>query len=123
MTMTETKGSLPYAVAARFHMTTKNAAAQTVDALQRKGLIRTAVHPHDQRAKLLELTPEGFRTLQDDPRNALITALQKLPEADLHHLARLTGLLAHDLFILDEVRKRRPDNEAEEADGEHIGCR
>jgi DNA-binding MarR family transcriptional regulator len=106
---------------ARFHLTTKNAAAQTIDALLRKKLIRTAAHPHDQRAKLLELTPKGFRMLQRDPRNALIAVLEKMSESDLHQLARLTGALAHDLYMAGDADTAFPPIGPQEHDGTHIG--
>jgi DNA-binding MarR family transcriptional regulator len=93
---------------ARFHLTTKNAAAQTIDALLRKKLIRSTAHPHDQRAKLLELTPKGYRILQHDPRNSLVAALEKLPESDLHQLARLASTLAHDLYLAGDGHAGHP---------------
>jgi DNA-binding MarR family transcriptional regulator len=108
---------------ARFHLTTKSAATQTVDALLRKKLIRTGTHPHDQRAKLLELTPKGYRVLRSDPRNILVTALEKLPEADLHHLARLASALAHDLYLADGRASGRTTIRPEEHHGTHIGDR
>lgn len=93
---------------ARFHMTTKSAATQTIEALLRKNLIRCGPHPHDQRAKLLELTPEGLRALQRDPMNDLVSALETLPEADLHELARLLSALAQDLYVAASRRSSRP---------------
>ncbi len=108
---------------ARFHLTTKNAAAQTIEALLRKKLIRSSAHPHDQRAKLLELTPEGFRVLQRDPRNMLVTALEGLPEADLHHLARLTSALAHDLYLAGDQNIDHLSARSQDDHGTHIGNR
>jgi DNA-binding MarR family transcriptional regulator len=108
---------------ARFHLTTKSAATQTIDALLRKKLIRTGTHPHDQRAKLLELTPKGYRVLRSDPRNILVTVLEKLPEADLLHLARLTSALAHDLYLADGRASGRTPTRPEEHHGTHIGDR
>jgi DNA-binding MarR family transcriptional regulator len=105
---------------ARFHLTTKNAAGQTIDALLRKKLIRSSAHPHDQRAKLLELTPAGFRVLQRDPRNVLVAALEGLPEADLHHLARLATALAHDLYLAGDQDGGRSPIRLQDHHGTHI---
>jgi len=98
----------------RFHLTTKNAATQTIDALRRKKLVRSGAHPHDQRAKLLELTSEGLKVLQRDPMNALVSALGRLPEEDLHHLARITSALAHDLYVAANQRADQPSKGPEE---------
>jgi DNA-binding MarR family transcriptional regulator len=104
---------------ARYHLTTKSAATQTVDALLRKKLIRSGPHPHDQRAKLLELTAKGMQALQHDPMNDLIAALERLAESDLHRLAQLTGMLAHDLYLA--ASKRSQPTQPEEAHGTHPG--
>lgn len=93
---------------ARFHLTTKSAATQTVEALIRKKLVRSGPHPLDRRAKLLELTPKGFQMLRHDPMNALVSALERLPESDLHQLARITSALAQDLYLEGNRRTGRP---------------
>lgn len=108
---------------ARFHLTTKNAAAQTVDALLRKKLVRSTAHPHDQRSKLLELTAAGARTLQQDPMNDLVAALERLPEEDLHQLARITSALAHDLYMTANRRAEQQIIKGGDDDGAHIGDR
>jgi DNA-binding MarR family transcriptional regulator len=107
----------------RFHLTTKTAAAQTVDALVRKKLVRSTAHPHDQRAKLLELTAAGARMLQRDPMNELVAALERLPPEDLHQLARITSALAHDLYVTANRRSEPPTIRSGDNDGEHIGDR
>lgn len=104
----------------RFHLTTKNAATQTVGALVRKKLVRVGSHPHDQRAKLLELTSKGLQTLQRDPMNELVAALERLPEDDLHHFARVASALAHDLYIAASRRSGRATKGHQENDGTHI---
>lgn len=106
----------------RFHLTTKNAAAQTVDALLRKKLIRSTEHPHDQRSKLLELTAAGARMLQHDPMNDLVAALERLPEEDLHQLARISSALAHDLYVTAN-RESEPPIRSGDYDGEYTGDR
>ena len=107
----------------RFHLTTKNAAAQTVEALLRKKLIRSTTHPHDQRSKLLELTASGTQMLQHDPMNDLVAALERLPEEDLHHLARIASALAHDLYVAANRRVEPSTVKGGDYDGEHIGDR
>jgi DNA-binding MarR family transcriptional regulator len=106
---------------ARFNLTAKNAAAQTVDALLRKKLIRKGSHPHDQRAKLLELTAGGTQILQADPMNDLVAALARLPEEDLHHLARISSALAHDLYVTASRRVEPAAVESGGRDGTYIG--
>jgi DNA-binding MarR family transcriptional regulator len=106
---------------ARFHLTTKNAAAQTVDALLRKKLIRSRAHPHDQRAKQLELTASGTRMLAHDPMNDLVAALGRVPEQDLQHLARIASALAHDLYVTASRRAEPAAVESGGRDGAYIG--
>jgi DNA-binding MarR family transcriptional regulator len=106
---------------ARFHLTTKSAATQTVEALLRKRLIRSGPHPHDQRAKLLELTPKGLQMLQHDPMNDLVAALERLPAADLHQLAQLTGRIAHDLYLAANERAQPMTAKDEESHGAYSG--
>jgi DNA-binding MarR family transcriptional regulator len=104
---------------ARYHLTTKSAATQTVEALLRKKLIRSGPHPHDQRAKLLELTAKGTQALQHDPMNDLIAALERLAVSDLHRLAQLTGILAHDLYLA--ASQRSQPTQPEDVHGTHPG--
>jgi DNA-binding MarR family transcriptional regulator len=106
---------------ARFHLTTKSAATQTIEALLRKRLIRTAPHPHDQRAKLLELTARGQQALHRDPMNKLVVALERMSGAELHQLAQLTSRLAHDLYIAADQREETPFPKREDRDGAHSG--
>lgn len=107
----------------RFQLTTKNAAAQTIEALRRKKLVRSNAHPHDQRAKQLELTASGLRTLERDPMNDLVGALERLPEEDLHHLARIASALAHDLYVAANRRSEPPSINAGGSDGTYTGNR
>jgi DNA-binding MarR family transcriptional regulator len=89
----------------------------------RKKLVRSTAHPHDQRAKLLELTAAGARMLQRDPMNELVAALERLPPEDLHQLARITSALAHDLYVTANRRSEPPTIRSGDNDGEHIGDR
>ena len=106
---------------ARFNLTAKNAAAQTVDALLRKKLICKGSHPHDQRAKLLELSAAGAQLLQADPMNDFVAALERLPDEDLHHLARIASTLAHDLYVTASRRFETPATEVGGQDGSYTG--
>lgn len=64
---------------ARFHVTTRSTASQTLAALVRKKLIRKAPDPDDGRVVRLELTSKGQRLLDRDPVNRLVAALESLP--------------------------------------------
>ena len=64
---------------ARFHVTTRSTASQTLAALVRKKLIRKARDADDGRVIRLELTPKGQRLLDRDPVNHLVAALEMLP--------------------------------------------
>jgi DNA-binding MarR family transcriptional regulator len=64
---------------ARFHVTTRSTASQTLAALVRKKLIKKARDSEDGRVIRLELTPKGQRLLDRDPVNHLVAALESLP--------------------------------------------
>ncbi len=64
---------------ARFHVTTRSTASQTLAALVRKKLIKKARDPDDARIIRLELTTKGQRLLDRDPVNHLVAALESLP--------------------------------------------
>jgi DNA-binding MarR family transcriptional regulator len=74
---------------ARFHVTTRSTASQTLAALVRKKLIKKARDPADGRIVRLELTPKGQRLLDRDPVNHLVAALESLP-ADRQRIAAET---------------------------------
>jgi DNA-binding MarR family transcriptional regulator len=64
---------------AKFHVTTRSTASQTLAALVRKKLIKKARDPEDGRVIRLELTPKGRKILERDPVNHLVAALASLP--------------------------------------------
>lgn len=64
---------------ARFHVTTRSTASQTLAALVRKKLIKKTRDAEDGRVIRLELTPKGRRLLERDPVNHLVAALATLP--------------------------------------------
>jgi DNA-binding MarR family transcriptional regulator len=67
-----------------------------VDALEEENLVRRRPHPTDRRATVIELTPEGERTvagMYDAHREAVAELFAALPEEDRRELLRLMGLL------------------------------
>ncbi len=64
---------------AKFHVTTRSTASQTLAALVRKKLIRKLRDAEDGRVVRLELTPKGRKLLERDPVNHLVAALATLP--------------------------------------------
>lgn len=75
---------------ARYHGTTKGTASQTVQALQKKGLVERRENVDDRRSTLLELTEKGHHMLGADPLNDLAAAIETL-DRDRH------GVLAEAL--------------------------
>lgn len=64
---------------AKFHVTTRSTASQTLAALVRKKLIKKTRDVDDGRIIRLELTPKGRKLLERDPVNHLVAALSALP--------------------------------------------
>jgi DNA-binding MarR family transcriptional regulator len=64
---------------AKFHVTTRSTASQTLAALVRKKLIKKTRDSEDGRVIRLELTPKGRKLLERDPVNHLVAALATLP--------------------------------------------
>ena len=84
-------------IVATWLATTRGTASQTIKALERKGLIRRAPHHRDRRGSVLEVTPEGYRLLEDDPMRLLVETIARLPPL---HAAALSQSLAHILEAL-----------------------
>lgn len=83
---------------------TKGTVSQTLNALERKGLIRRVRDPLMRRIVRLELTAAGGQRLADDPLQALRQAALQLPEAARE---RTAGALAAMLAALQRQRGRR----------------
>ncbi|MDE2384164.1 MAG: winged helix-turn-helix transcriptional regulator [Alphaproteobacteria bacterium] len=64
--------------AAHYLGATKGTISQTIQALQRKGLLRSLGRADDARSVALELTEAGVAMLEKDPLNALAGALDEL---------------------------------------------
>jgi DNA-binding MarR family transcriptional regulator len=86
-------GTGPVTLAALADSMTVDAPAATVavNALERSGLVARTAHPTNKRAKLVELTAEGRRTLA-----VAMAVADKPPRA-------LTALSANELRMLSEV--------------------
>ena len=78
-------------IAARLGLTARNLTA-IVDALEEAGLVRRVPHPHDRRAIVIELTPDGQREGAAAKVRAVdraATAFDTLSAEDQQHYARL----------------------------------
>jgi DNA-binding MarR family transcriptional regulator len=70
--------------------------AQTVGELESQDLVKRRPDPDDGRRALVELTPAGRETLEDDRRRRvgwLVTAIEELPPEDQRVLERATGII------------------------------
>jgi DNA-binding MarR family transcriptional regulator len=70
--------------------------AQTVGELESQSLVKRRPDPDDGRRALVELTPAGRETLEDDRRRRvgwLVTAIEELPTEDQRVLERATGII------------------------------
>jgi DNA-binding MarR family transcriptional regulator len=70
--------------------------AQTVGELEADGLVKRRPDPDDGRRALVELTPAGRGTLEDDRRRRvgwLVSAIEELPARDQAVLARATAII------------------------------
>ncbi len=76
----------PSAVTAYLGMT-KGTVSQTLNALERKGLIRKKSDPADLRNLRLELTARGAALLGRDPLDGLTTAAGRLTASERRHLS------------------------------------
>ena len=70
--------------------------AQTVGELEADGLVKRRPDPDDGRRALVELTPAGRETLEDDRGRRvgwLVSAIEELPPRDQAVLARATAIV------------------------------
>ena len=71
-----------------------------VDALEEEGLVRRKPHPTDRRATVIEMTPQGERTMDriyDEHRAAVAELFAELGEEDRMELTRMLGALREAL--------------------------
>jgi DNA-binding MarR family transcriptional regulator len=64
---------------AEFHLTTKGTASQTVKSLVSRGLLERTPSDRDGRSVTMELTRAGRAVLAEDPFEALVNAVGRLP--------------------------------------------
>lgn len=82
---------------ARFLGTTKGTASQTVNALEKKGLLTRQHDPADKRVRHIVLTTEGEALLAQDPLNCLDLAVGNLKPELADTIASGLTRLASDL--------------------------
>ena len=82
---------------ARFLGTTKGTASQTVNALEKKGLLTRRSDTSDKRIRHIVLTAEGRALLARDPLNCLDLAVRNLAPDVAEAIAGGLGQLTHDL--------------------------
>ena len=74
-----------------FHATTRGTASQTVKSLVSMGLLERHRSDTDRRSARFEVTEAGQAALRDDPLQALVAALEALPEATRTQFAATLG--------------------------------
>jgi DNA-binding MarR family transcriptional regulator len=82
---------------ARFHLTTKGTASQTVKSLVGRGLLTRTQSDRDGRSVTMDLTSQGRALLAQDPFEVLVAALGQLPQRQRDDVA--TGLAR----VLDDL--------------------
>jgi DNA-binding MarR family transcriptional regulator len=82
---------------ARFLGTTKGTASQTINALEKKGLLTRQADPEDKRIRQIVLTPAGEALLARDPLNCLDVAVRNLTPEVADVIAAGLGQLTRDL--------------------------
>ncbi|MFI0820738.1 MarR family winged helix-turn-helix transcriptional regulator [Streptomyces sp. NPDC021098] len=75
-------------------------ATRQIQGLEQRGLVHRIADPDDQRARLIDLTPEGAATVERYMRTVLgwfTSALADWPAEDRQNLGRLLGRMVDDL--------------------------
>ncbi|MBL1099664.1 MarR family winged helix-turn-helix transcriptional regulator [Streptomyces coffeae] len=75
-------------------------ATRQVQGLEQRGLVHRVADPHDQRARLIALTPEGTATADRYMRTLLswfTAAMADWPTRDREELGRLLGRMVEDV--------------------------
>lgn len=86
-------GTLPMSSATARLQVHPTSVTNTVDRLERDGLVRRAAHPTDGRATMVELTPAG-RTVLDEATEALNTVVFAEPGLPDDEITALVSVLA-----------------------------
>ena len=74
-------------------------ATSVVDDLEAAGLVERQPDPHDRRATLVDLTPNGrhiLNTLREKRRDVMVSQLSRLTDTEQRTLAHLLQRLAED---------------------------
>jgi DNA-binding MarR family transcriptional regulator len=74
-------------------------ATSVVDDLEAAGLVERQPDPHDRRATLVDLTPNGrqiLNTLREKRRDVMVSQLSRLTDTEQQTLAHLLQRLAED---------------------------
>jgi len=82
---------------AQFLGTTKGTASQTINALEKKGLLTRCADPQDKRVRQIVLTDAGEALLARDPLNCLDLAVRKLAPEVVEIVTAGLGQLSADL--------------------------
>ena len=80
---------------------TKGTVSQTLNALERKGLVARKSDPADKRQVRIDLTAKGVRLLERDPIGALLKSTSKLSAQERRNFTGALGIL------LQETLKQR----------------
>lgn len=88
---------------AAFHATTAGTVSETINGLTRRGLLRRRRSKTDRRNVYLDLTDEGWETLQQDPSHALERAVENLPAEQV--MAVADGLAALATTVAREQQR------------------
>jgi DNA-binding MarR family transcriptional regulator len=91
-------GSLPMVVASARLQVHPTSVTNTVDRLERDGLVRREAHPEDRRATLIVITEAGREVVDraTDQLNSEVFAQPGLAEADIADLVRILTSLRRD---------------------------
>lgn len=82
---------------ASFHVTTKGTASQTVKSLVGRGLLTRTQSDRDGRSATLDLTSTGWGLLGQDPFEALVDAVARLPQQQRSDVAEGLAKMLEDL--------------------------
>ena len=100
------EGALPMAKASARLQVHPTSVTNTVDRLERAGLVRRAAHPADGRTKLVEITPQGRAAVEQATLelNAKVFTKPGFSSSDVDGLNQVLGRFRHDAGDFVETR-------------------